>query len=764
MINTTRKAAAMFTDNRLGARRGRLLALLVASAALTAPPAANAGTYDVHTCRLPSGAPTGVDGWASSSSGQWLAATENCAAGGSLEVRLDADQPHASGNYAAWTWTAPANVAIVGFNAARSVVAGPDQAYGSPGYTLYTQPGSPIESCNRYGGCISLGDMNAPGAPSNGVSAATTAQSLTMLAQCGGGGTCAPGDTRARMFRATFNLSDEFDPTPVGASGQLAQPGSHSGVESVSFSATDQGSGLYRGLVYVDGAPVYSEILDSNNGKCQDAVAGGSPYEFTVRVPCKLSKSALVNFDTRTISDHEHTLEVRVEDASGNQATVFGPNTIDVDNIPAPTNVEAPTQSGTTKLGHTLVAGFGSWDDHGIAGEPVYGIQWVRCVPNGGACSPIDGATNQTIDLGEGDLGYEMRAVVTATNSEGSTSAQSSRSAVVTTEAGTVPACADGIDNDADGKTDAEDPDCDSRGDNNEATPPPADPCTGQPAGVHDPCGDYDGDGIRNNADDDDDNDGIPDTSDPAPRNPSVPGSGSTTTSSHSGASTTTTTTTTTVSGGPVNGSGGSSSSARFTASSRRAIRMRYNATKVVSGLLLDAAGRPLQNASVDVFEQIAKPGARLVRLGTIVTDRDGNYRYRLPAGPSRTLRFAYAARLGDAEFRDTADVRVRVSAVLVVRATKRTVGHGRTMRLKGRLLGAKHLPKRGAILEIQARDGRRWRTIAVKPARRSGRIAYGYRFRVARNASFLFRVRLRPGAGVPLAAAKSKSIRVNVR
>ena len=761
----------MHLDHRLGARRGWRLAALVASAAALLPASAEAGIYDVHTCRLPSGAPAPVEGWTSSTSGAWVGAVQNCGVGGALEARLDSNQPHNNGDHAAWTWTAPANVTIVGFNGGRAVVAGPDQAYGSPGYSLYTSPGGPVESCLRFQGCNSLGDMGSPGAGANGVAGLASANSVTAIVQCAGGGTCVAGDTRLRIYRMLFNLADNHDPIPAGASGQLAQPGTHSGTESVSFSATDQGSGLYRALVLVDGHQVYNQILDSNGGACQDAVAGGSPYEFKSPVPCKLSKSAQIAFDTRTITDHQHTLEVRVEDASGNTATVFGPNTINVDNIPAPSNSSAPTQGGTTKMGHSLTAGFGSWDDHGVAGDPVFAVQWVRCLPNGGACSPIDGATDQVYPLGEGDLGYEMRALVTATNSEGTSQAQSARSAVVTTESGTVPACADGIDNDNDGKADDADDDCDSRGDTDEATPPAADPCAGQPAGSNDPCGDYDGDGTRNNADTDDDNDGVLDVHDPSPLNAAVPSRNTTTTSSHTGSSsssfgttTTTSTTSVTTAGGPVNGSGGSAFSGRFDASSRRSISMRFNQTKTVTGKLVDATGKPIADASVDVLEQIRRPGAPFNRLGTVVTNRDGVYAYRLPAGPSRTLRFAFASRLGDSEYRDTADVLVRVQAVLVVSAAKRTVRHGKSMSLKGRLLGAKYLPKRGAILEVQARDGRRWRTIAVKPATQGGRVAYRYRFRVARNASFLFRVRLRPGANVPLEATTSKQIRVNVR
>lgn len=759
-------------DARRASRRprGRLIAILAALAASLIPTVpASAGTYWVHTCRVPNGAAAGIDGWTPSSSGAWVGATENCGAGGALEARLDANIGHNSGDHAAWTWTPPANTSLASWQLSRAAVAGPDQAYGSPGYGLDTPAGN-IESCLRYYGCSAVGDINASGAGSNGLSGFNAGAAwFRMIVTCGGGGACAAGDTRGKLFAARFELLDNQDPVPTGATGQLTQPGTHGGIENLAFNATDLGGGVYRGLVLVDGNVVSSEVLDPNGGACGDQYpAGGGENDFTSRVPCKLSKSANLAFDTRTVSDHQHTLEVRVTDATGtNYATVFGPNTITIDNVPAPSNTAAPTQAGTAKVNRTFLAGNGSWDDHGIAGEPAYTYQWTRCVPNGGACSPIDGATGQTYDATEGDLGYQLRVLVTATNSEGATSAQSDRSATVATEAGTIPACADGIDNDADGKSDDEDADCDSRGDADEATPLPADPCAGQPAGLKDPCGDNDGDGTKNKDDSDDDNDGVADASDPDPFDATKPNGSNTTTTT---ATTTTTTSasdtsrTSTVVGGAVNGSGGAAGSARFDASSRRTVKMRFNEAKTVTGKLADAGGRSIENASVDVLEQIAKPGAAFARVGTVVTNRDGVYSYRVAGGPSRTLRFAYASRLGETEYRDTADVLVKVSAVLVVSAAKRNVSRGQTMRLKGRLLGAKFLPKKGATLEIQARDGRKWRTIALQAAKQNGKVAYSYRFKRVRRASFLFRVRLRTGAGVPLGGATSKMIRVSVR
>jgi hypothetical protein len=97
-----------------------------------------------------------------------------------------------------------------------------------------------------------------------------------------------------------------------------------------------------------------------------------------------------------------------------------------------PANTSPPTISGTATQGQTLTASSGSWSGT----TPIsYAYQWKRCDTSGGNCS--DRATGQTYTVKKGDVGHRMRVSVTATNSDGSSSALSSPTTVV---AGLAPA------------------------------------------------------------------------------------------------------------------------------------------------------------------------------------------------------------------------------------------------------------------------------------------------------------------------------------
>jgi hypothetical protein len=93
----------------------------------------------------------------------------------------------------------------------------------------------------------------------------------------------------------------------------------------------------------------------------------------------------------------------------------------------APENVSPPTISGTPAVGQTLTASNGTWSNTPTS----YAYQWLRCNTSGGSCVTISGATQKTYTLAGADGGRTIRVRVTAQNADGSASATSSPTSVV---------------------------------------------------------------------------------------------------------------------------------------------------------------------------------------------------------------------------------------------------------------------------------------------------------------------------------------------
>jgi len=98
-----------------------------------------------------------------------------------------------------------------------------------------------------------------------------------------------------------------------------------------------------------------------------------------------------------------------------------------------PVNTGEPAISGTATVGSTLVANNGNWSNSPTS----FTYQWVRCPSSGGAgdgsnCATIASATTASYVVVAGDTGFTLRIRVTATNVDGSQTAASNHTAIVT--------------------------------------------------------------------------------------------------------------------------------------------------------------------------------------------------------------------------------------------------------------------------------------------------------------------------------------------
>jgi hypothetical protein len=192
----------------------------------------------------------------------------------------------------------------------------------------------------------------------------------------------------------------------------------------------------------------------------------------------------------------------------------------------------------------------------------------------------------------------------------------------------------------------------------------------------------------------------------------------------------------------------------------RRGSTIAYGAKLNVSGTLgAVAAGTP-----VLVQSQVDRPGAP-AKLGRtpLLVDAAGRFTYRVPAGPSRTLRFAQRVG-GQLTYACSKPLVVNVKARATLKASPRTLRSGHRVRFSGKLLHG-YVPAGGKLIELQAYERGRWRSITTLRTNAHGAFSYRYRFSFrASGTTFPVRARVRHDASYPFALGTSPSVRVHVR
>jgi hypothetical protein len=120
-----------------------------------------------------------------------------------------------------------------------------------------------------------------------------------------------------------------------------------------------------------------------------------------------------------------------VTDAIGQSATVEHNVVVGAAPPPppaAPSSMAPPAVSGTPEVGQTLSTSNGTWS----GSTPMsYAHQWQDCNASGTSCSNIGAATASSYKPVASDVGHTLRAVVSASNAGGTTSANSAITATV---------------------------------------------------------------------------------------------------------------------------------------------------------------------------------------------------------------------------------------------------------------------------------------------------------------------------------------------
>jgi hypothetical protein len=322
----------------------RVLTACALSACLLAfrPGDALAGRYHVYSCRTPTEQAAPADGWTASASvsSATVVARDTCATGGALVAGLGDGVRHEVGAAATWTFAAPSGESLVGATLWR---AGDAEGGAALNATYDFQFAGPIRrevfsECVYVSKCTSqVGETEHPISVFNQlpVPSENLGGSLYMTAACGGlsGYLCPegkndPGGYAAvvYLYAADLILEQVSQPTVVPGSvgGELATASTVSGTASLTFSAEDAGSGVYRAVVSVDEKPVGATVLDSNGGRCADVgQTSDGLAAFLYLRPCAPAVSADVPLDTTTLADGTHHLVVTVTNAAGNSTVVL---------------------------------------------------------------------------------------------------------------------------------------------------------------------------------------------------------------------------------------------------------------------------------------------------------------------------------------------------------------------------------------------------------------------------------------------------------
>lgn len=199
-----------------------------------------------------------------------------------------------------------------------------------------------------------------------------------------------------------------------------------------------------------------------------------------------------------------------------------------------------------------------------------------------------------------------------------------------------------------------------------------------------------------------------------------------------------------------------------------QALTIRYGKQQDLTGRLLSADRDPLPFQGVLVSQHYAAGSLESQHVSKAVTDGNGRFTLRLPAGPSREVHVSYP---GSRRYRPAAprELQLTVRSHASFSTSRRRVSAGGSVLFRGKVRHrGTQLPRGGKLIELQVREGaRKWGTVREAFATAGdGRYRLRYRFGrfYTRPVTFRFRVKVTREHGWPYKApVRSRSRRVTV-
>ncbi|MBF6620669.1 MAG: hypothetical protein ITG02_10625 [Patulibacter sp.] len=362
-----------------------------------APTTADAAAYTVWSCRAADGTPIGTDAWRAS--GTAGVRSDDCATGGALRATLGQGDT-GDGEISGWQFTPPRGVTIERYRLWRAaVVPGTSTAFAA-GVAAATGLGGATfgDGCLLSDGAVACGDgsLTDPADPGNDTGDQTGSfPGLTIAARCVAAcaATADPAASVA-LYRSAVDLTDDAAPVVGPAVGTLFDPGALPGRRSLFATVADEGGGVARTELLIDGAVV------------QSAATGGSCVEpYATMVPCANRTDRGFVVDTSGLAAGAHSAVIRAVDAAGN--VTDGPATPFVVAPPVvlppppppfvPTlrlmELDLPDEVSTPRKGWDL--GTARWSD----GSPAAGAPLdVYAAPVGGGADELEWLKRITVD------------------------------------------------------------------------------------------------------------------------------------------------------------------------------------------------------------------------------------------------------------------------------------------------------------------------------------------------------------------------------